>query len=74
MASITTLAVDINVNITDETAEKCLNVLNMYLEGNKGYRLEETKCNNVNEQQPLYDFYRYRIKSAFMRGFEEDEI
>ena len=59
MARITTLAVDINVNITDETAQRCLNLLNMYLEGNPGYRLEERKNNDVNENQTVFDCYSY---------------
>lgn len=61
MARITTLSVDINVNITDETAVKCLNILNMYLEGNPGYRLKEEKHNNVNEKFSFMDFYSYSI-------------
>ena len=61
MARITTLAVDINVNITDETVQKCLNILNMYLEGNPGYKLREHKQNNVNEEHTAFDYYSYDL-------------
>ena len=65
MSRITTLAVDINVNVSDETALKCLNVLNMYLEGNKGMRLRETKKNTINENNNLFDYYSYEIDESF---------
>ena len=58
MAKATSLDIEVNVslNVSYDTAQTCLRILNQYFKNNPGTRLDETKDVDSCSVDPIYSY------------------
>lgn len=58
MSKVTSIDIDVNVslNVTYETAQTCLGILNQYFRNNPGCCLNEIRCDELSESDTVYSY------------------